>query len=260
MPPIVNRFFTVEVDAGAGLERQWQGEAWVVTQEEIVLAPAPGKITFLVQHGQWVAPGSILAEIVDLKGDPRVVYCPCGGLVSLQPGPEPKAMMGSPRRRLAKPIDGEQVETGQQLARILRPNVICLRIQSRSTWLPVGEMSILVSEISDGTKGTTKQWHAAWLESAEDGVVNLRLVYFPAEWLDRESLSAVVKVTGPAGQRIPVRAIANHQGRQGVLIVTSSGYEFRTVEVLDRWEQEAVVSGLAPGDRVVTRPRLLLIR
>ena len=83
LPSLVNRLFTFSVDAPGNLEREWQGEALVLPQGEAVLAPVAGKVTFLVRHGQWVAPGSIVAETIDSTGSPEVVYSPVGGLVDL---------------------------------------------------------------------------------------------------------------------------------------------------------------------------------
>jgi multidrug efflux pump subunit AcrA (membrane-fusion protein) len=260
IPPMVNRFFTIEIDTIGSLEREWQGNVWLVPKEERVLASTSGRVTFLVQHGQWVAPGSILAEIIDSEGNPEEVYCPCGGLVSLQEIVRPRTVGGIPKGRPTKLLDAVRVEIGEELAWILRPNAVYLRIQSLPFRLPSGGMSILVRETSNGIKGVSGQWYAAELESVEDRALNLHLVYFPTEWLDKDTLSVVVKIRGPAGQQIPVTAMAKHKDQQGVLVVTSTGYEFRTVEILDRLGQQVIVNGLSPGERVVTRPRLLLIR
>ncbi|NMB45884.1 MAG: hypothetical protein GX998_05665 [Firmicutes bacterium] len=251
----------MRVELVAGLEREWRGEVWVVPQKEIVLAPVAGRVVFLVQDGQWVAPGAILAEITGSEGRREVVYCPCGGMVVLQPSElRPRAISGL-WGRMSRRRDGEQVESGMELACILRPGIACLRLGKLPFQLPSSlETRTIVGEIRSAGGITALQWYEAKLENHGDRSLSLYVADFPMEWLNRETLSVVVRITGPAGQRIPVTAIACYKGHQGVFVITQLGYEFRRLEVLDRVGQNVVVSGLAVGDQVVTRPQLLTKR
>lgn len=258
-PPLVNRFLTVSIEAPGRLEREWYGEALVLPQGEMVVAPIAGRVTFLSRHGQWVEPGSVLAEIIDPKGNPEVVYSPIGGIVDLEVRISQKVGMMGARQRKSQWQDGDPVAAGMELARVIRPQRIFLRVQLPFRLPSFARIEGLVAEMRGQTNEEAKiNWYAARLDSVEDGVVDLDVVGFPTEWLERETLSVVLRLKGPMGQRVPESAVFTYQGELGVLLVTQLGYGFRKVEILDKTEGEAIVSGLAVGDRVVTRPRLVM--
>lgn len=260
VPSLVARFFTVQVVTQEHLERVWQGTVRVVSEEEVVLAPASGRVTFLVQHGQWVSQGLVLAEVMGTEGNPEVVYCPCGGLVSLQSSED--STLGRSTGHSSRRRDGEKVEAGMPLVRIIRPGVVYLRLRDQPFQLPSrGNMSIFVAETGDRIDDLHQQkWYMAKLAGSENGVLSLELFDFPVQWLDRETLLVTVRIRGPAGQQVPVTALTTYRGELGVFVGTEAGYELRRVEVLDRVGGDVVVSGLALGDTVVTRPRLLLAK
>lgn len=257
-PSFVNRFLTMSIDVPGTLEREWQGEALVLPQAETVVAPTAGIVTFLVRDGQWVTPDTILAEIIDSKDNPKVVYSPIGGVIDLRVRIPQNAGIVGGRQRKNRRQDGDPVVAGIELARVIRPQSILLRVHLPFRLPNFGQIEGLVAETRGPNDGVKMNWYVAKLASVNDGVVDLEVTGFPTEWLERETLSVMLKLKGPVGQRVPESAVFSYQGNLGVVLVTQSGYGFCKVELLDKSEGEAIVRGLALGDRVVTKPRLVM--
>ncbi|NLY52731.1 MAG: hypothetical protein GX063_07460 [Firmicutes bacterium] len=249
MVPVVCRLFSMEVGQAVPLEREWQGEVLVIPEEKLITAPAGGRVTILVQDGQWVAPGSILAEIISSTGEIEVVYSPSGGIAVLE-------MQGKSRRQLG---DGRVVLPGDGIVRIIRPNSLYLDIgplSSEKAFLK-SPVKLQVREINPDSGGLGRgPWYPAEL-AEENGGHKLRLTQFPWEWLKQETLSVTVRVEGPMGVRVPAGAIVRRRGQDGVYVIGRGGLEFRSVAVLDEVQGDAVVKGLEAGEKVLTRPGLL---
>ncbi|NLY31109.1 MAG: hypothetical protein GX047_10840 [Firmicutes bacterium] len=249
--PIVCRLFSMEVKGPVRLEREWQGEVLVIPEEKLITAPVSGRITVLVQDGQWVAPGTILAEIVSSTGEIEVVYSPSGGIAALEMKEKTR------RRQLA---DGEAVLPGDRILRIIRPNFLYLEIDPVALGKAALENSVKlqVREIYLDDSGSGRElWYSAEFISQENGGHKLRLAEFPLDWLRRETLLVRVRMEGPMGIRVPARAIVTGQGQEGIFVVGPGGPEFRSVEVLDEAGGDAVVRGLEAGEKILTRPGFL---
>lgn len=258
-PSLIDHFFTMSIDVPGSLEREWQGEALILPQAEVVMAPTAGMVTFLVRDGQWVTPGTILAEIIDSKGNPEVVYSPIGGIVGFEVGISRNVGTMGARQQKNRRQDGDLVAAGAELVRVIRPQRILLRVYLPFQLPAFAQIEGIVTEMSTQHKeGAKMNWYVAKLASVKDGVVDLEVAGFPAEWLERKTLSVMLRLKGPIGQRVPESAILSYQDSIGVLLVTQLGYGFCQVEILDRSEGDAIVSGLALGDRVMTRPRLVM--
>ncbi len=253
IPSAACRLFTMEVEQPVRLKGEWQGEVVVIPEERLVMAPQEGKITILVQNGQWVAPGSILAEITLSTGETEVVYSPSGGIALLE-------TRGEPRRQTVR--DGEVVLPGKAFVRIVRPNSLYLGLELEPLSLRKAALErsakVQVREIASGGASANRPWYPAEVMAEGNGGPRLRLTEFPWAWLQRETLSVTVRMEGPRGIRVPAAAIVKRGGRDGVFVVGRGSYEFRPVVVLDKAGGDAVVEGLNVGEKIVTRPGLLM--
>ncbi len=250
--PMLGAFFTVSVGEPVSLSRDWQGEVWVVPEVEKVLAPASGSVTLLAQHGQWVASGSVLAEIVGPLTGPQLVYAPCGGLVSLHLANLPPRIGGSRLRRR----DGDQMDAEAVVMGIVRSSVICLKLESSPFGpTPAEGARVLVAESSD--KATASQWLEATGYLDDGQALSIYLNRFPETWLDIETMRADIRIEGPKGHIVPKTAIVSSSMQPAVWVIHQGDMHLRVVSILDQVGAKVVVSGLVSDDQVVTRPWLI---
>jgi hypothetical protein len=218
VPLVVCRWFSMEVAPKTRLEQEWQGKVRVIAEEELITAPAAGKVTLLVQEGQWVAPGSILAEISSAAGEAQVIYSPYGGIAAfgIEANPAEVGWNLGGRRRQAS--DGEQLAAGDGILRIIRPNCLHLGIE-RLTAQGLRWDSFIkfwVRETArEGSGSGRAPWYPAELRAGGMGDHQLRLVEFPREWLQQDALSVTVRMEGPEGARVPAAAVVTRRGEAG---------------------------------------------
>ncbi|HHV93265.1 MAG TPA: hypothetical protein GXX47_01870 [Firmicutes bacterium] len=239
---------SMEVNDAVRLEWEWRGEVLLCPEETTIAAPVAGRVVILVQEGQRVTPGSIVAEIASPEGETEIVYSSKEGVAALE-------IPGNLRRRRVR--DGEEVPAGEAILRILNPRSIYLEPDPVSFGKAIlsGPVRVRVREAARGVSSVNEgQWYPAQLVRKEAGGQRLHLTEFPREWLGRESMWVAVKLEGPEGVRIPAGALAEREGETGVLVIGQKGLEFRPVVLMGAAGGDAFVQGLEVGERILTRP------
>lgn len=255
--PVMSAFFTIDVGEPTSLSRSWQGIAWVMPEVEAVLAPTTGTVTLLVQHGQWVVAGGVVAEIVSKAHGAELVYAPRGGLVTLHMGHlSPDVDPGN--RSLRQ--DGDYVEMGTAVVGIRQSSPLYMKLKGR----PFGQFSLTDAEVyvraneaDSGGLGT------GWLTASGyvyDDWFTVRLDRFPEAWLDRLTMEIAMRIDGPKGYIVPKRAILPGGGQtEGLMWVIHQKRSLgqRLVKIVDELGDKAVVTGLVSSEQVISYPRIL---
>ena len=255
--PVISAFSAINVGEPSSLCRSWQGTVWVMPEMETVLAPTAGIVTLLVQHGQWVVAGGVVAEISDGVSNPELAYAPRGGLVTLRMGHlSPDAGGGArPLRR-----DGDYVEMGAPVLGISQSSPLYLRLRGR----PFGQLPLTGTEASvladeNGSRGSdAQQWLTASSYVYDGDGFSIKIDRFPETWLDKLTMEVAVRINGPKGHVVPKRAVlpGDTQGEALVWVVHQNKPQRRAVSVLDELDDKVVVEGLVSFEQVIRCPRI----
>lgn len=247
----VARSCVVLVKASTSWSREWQGKVRVLPDSEGIVTPVSGSLTLLVQHGQWVSPGGIVAEIKLAEGGAHLLYAPSGGIVNLQVDSDSAGARGKIRRI----SDGDWLEAGTEVAGIIRPGKLCLILPC----LPFGPLpqeytSLELAEAKMGTAGL--ELFVVTSAQANEESLYLHLTDFPWRWLDIRNLEITLKAKGPEGYSLPKRSIVIRGNESGVFTICEGEVCFRKVEMVDAKRRQVLVRGLLGGERVMRYPRL----
>ncbi len=248
--------------AAGSVETSWSGAGLVVRSERTLPAPAAGWLTLAVAEGERVRPGQKICTIEDEDG--RVISAVNAekpGLISFQVDGEETLYPGQPAEevwaayradRTLQRRTGERVAAGEPLGKLVDNYTLYVYValsgqagppqgQNVRVGLPAGEFVMRAAQVSMRT-GTT--------------LVMLAGDEFPPGAANWRHLEQVTLAQGRHyGILVPARSIVKKKnGQTGVYLMVAGHPVYRPVQVVAVQDDEAVVSGVPVGARVVVRP------
>lgn len=241
-----------------------------VRDEQVVAAPATGRLTWLVREGMRLSAGAAVAELAS-GGQVLTVTAPRAGIVALwldglegvlQPGASPEIdlaglLQQTPTKRQFG--SGELVEQGSMLFKIV-DNYRCLFMftLSDAEYLPLG--------LADGhllrfmfDSGQEMAGNLAWRQINENGKVTLaaELATETNAILPGRFASAALLGSETRGVTVPSSALVQREGGTGIYTLVEATVRFRSVEIKAVGKEKAVVGGLNEGATVIANPWLV---
>ncbi|NLM46917.1 MAG: hypothetical protein GX200_08970 [Firmicutes bacterium] len=267
---LVASLLTETVVAREGvLEKGITTEGVWVRKEQVVAAPATGRLHWLAADGSRLSLGTPVAEIRTPGGEIHTVTAPQPGILSRQlDGLEGALQPGS----LASVNVAALLENDPQASIYaegvqLLAGTLFFKIVENFSWyyvscLPLAEAEKLAAEAKAKLRFETaaKPVSAVLSETFSNGD-NLTLAFtvqeeVPGCFADRFTAAKIV--TGEvAGIVLPAAALVLNGEEAGVYILEESLVRFRPVEVLGAEGDQVVVDGIKTGTPVIINPVLV---
>lgn len=241
-----------------------------VHDEQVVAAPATGRLTWLVQEGTRLSAGTPVAELA--SGEQVItVASPRAGVVALwldglegvlQPGTFPEIeLAGLLREPPAKQQfgNGELVGQGSMLFKIV-DNYRCLYLfalpyaEYRALGLADGHLLRFIFDAGEKISGIL-----AGQQREEDGTVTLAVELAPESIARLPGRFAKAALLGDEtkGITVPASALVQREGGAGIYTLVEATVRFRSVDVKAVGKERAVVDGLNEGTTVIANPWLV---
>ncbi|MFW6381340.1 MAG: HlyD family efflux transporter periplasmic adaptor subunit [Bacillota bacterium] len=238
----------------------------VIRKEKVVKAPVSGEVSLVQDEGERVAHGSKIMEIDNAttsitlyNSQPGVISFATDGLEGLTPDRIQEISLQEYRkfsRDYQQLLDGEEIEAGQPAFRIVDNFQLYVLLevqQSAGDRFTRGE-TVFVRPLNFD-RGLIKGQVISLDYYADSALVGVKLNGFVDEWLSQRRVEVELIKDIYRGTIIPRQAIFTDSRGSGVLVYTLEGnYKFTEIEIEDKTEEMAVVSGIDSGERVVLNP------
>jgi putative membrane fusion protein len=241
------------------VEQKWAGSAFALRNETVVRSPVGGAVKLLVPEGNRVKAGAVVCRVGAIS-----VRAPASGLVSYSLDGFEEMLIGDsmlhdinvPRKAEAAStlVDGEQVGVDAPLFRVVDDLSWSLSVAVRGTQ-PLPSRRGVVVHFANGKV----PMQVGRVEERQNKMVaQLSGDYLPKECLYMRAFDVELRTGGREGVVIPVTSLVEEEGaRYGVYMLVGRAPVYRRVDVLDRNEESALVTGVPVGTRVIINPRVL---
>ncbi|NLW08077.1 MAG: hypothetical protein GX039_08920 [Clostridia bacterium] len=253
-------------------------EVYLARQEEVIIAPAAGKLMPLVTEGERVPEGATIARLLPLAIDPEGrgaidLKAPFAGQVSyltdglekvLQPGNLENITLQeiTELAGLARPVtSGGQVKPGTAIIRLVN-NLEPLGLYAIvDEWPPGWQQGKTVSLELPGDLSSEGGYVKARITGRQDAgdrkVVIMEVPGWDLRWLNPRKLEINAIINKYRGVIIPAEALSSGQkGEMGVYLYNTRGLKWQEVTSLGQVGDKLAVEGIEAGAEVVTNPHL----
>lgn len=260
---------TVVVENGV-LETIQSVEGVIVREERVVAAPATGKLEWLVGEGERLAIGTPVVRIKTADNNWQTVHTSVSGVIIMQLDglegvlqPQSMTEINVPLTRKI-PFKPSRLSAGEEV----RQGSLLFKIVDNFTWYYAIELTAgEYAGLSEQSSVTLRFSFAPDQDATGQPVVveedgdKVTLIFEMKDDVDgcftQRLASADVITKRVRGIVLPTSALIERGDETGVYILEKSIVRYRPVDVIDTWQEEAVVSGLRIGFPVITNPNLV---
>lgn len=283
--PICAAFVRMERASPKTVSFTLSADALIIPSEEIVTAPSPGIVDFLLEDGARVRTGTQVAKITTFpgadallgKGDVLVV-APSPGILSFHFDGWEGALSRERLKAVAGQVffesgaqealrrNGDRVRKGESLFKIVDPGgfqVAALvpakfreEIESSGQNRSGSWRSLRINPLSE-TDVAAVVTDMFFRPGDDSLVVMFDIRMSPERLLDSRRIDMEIVRGVYSGVRVPLRSMVERNGEKGVYIASATTASFRPVEVKVLDKDSAIVEGIRPGDEVILNPWLV---